>query len=259
MRPKILLCVLAIAGVACAQGLSEFGAAAAGGTTGGAAGKSVSDGITKVFGKVNQRTASAADKQPGAAKAEPLLQVGPGVPQSKSVIKPAPAPEAHAATTHSGRRSASERAKAKSPKAKSASAKPVRASNAQAVVPPPPSRGHEAVRASNDQAIVPPPPPREHEAVHVAERSASERRPEPVEAAPPPPSPAPPPHVTEQELARLSVGMKRDQVLALGPPSSRVTMFADGHLVEVYSYVTGDATLGTVRLSDGTVSSVSLP
>jgi hypothetical protein len=233
MRPKILLCALAIAGVACAQGLTEFGAAATGGAAGGAAGRSVSDGITKVFGKVNQHTAAAADKKPGAVKAEPLLQVGPGVPQSKPAAKQAAAPQAHAAATHSGRKASAKRVSSKSPSDKH-------------------------VRASNDQSIVPPPPPREHEAVHATERDVAERRPEPVEAAPLAPAPAPPPQVTEQELARVSVGMKRDQVLALGPPSSRVTMFDDGHLVEVYNYVAHDATLGTVRLSDGTVSSVNL-
>jgi hypothetical protein len=37
-----------------------------------------------------------------------------------------------------------------------------------------------------------------------------------------------------------------------------VTMFDDGHLVEIYRYQDRDVTLGVVRLSDGSVSSVQV-
>ena len=50
--------------VASAQAMTEYGAAAAGGAVGAAAGKKVSDGITNIFGKVDQQTKAAAKKEP---------------------------------------------------------------------------------------------------------------------------------------------------------------------------------------------------
>jgi hypothetical protein len=52
--------------------------------------------------------------------------------------------------------------------------------------------------------------------------------------------------------------MNREDVLRLGPPASRITMFDDGHVVEVYRYQTGDNSLGVVRLTDGAVSSTQV-
>ena len=62
---------LSLAGTAAAQSLTEFGAAAAAGATGGAAGKSVSDGIDKIFGKVNDQTKAAAKTDPSQQKTAP--------------------------------------------------------------------------------------------------------------------------------------------------------------------------------------------
>ena len=50
--------------------------------------------------------------------------------------------------------------------------------------------------------------------------------------------------------------MPRADVLKLGQPSSRITMFDEGHLVEVYSYREKGERFGLVKLSDGAVSSV---
>ena len=60
---RILAAFLLLNGLACAQNLTEFGAVAAGSTVGGASGKSVSNGITAIFGKVDQQTAKAAAKE----------------------------------------------------------------------------------------------------------------------------------------------------------------------------------------------------
>jgi len=50
--------------------------------------------------------------------------------------------------------------------------------------------------------------------------------------------------------------MTRAQVLKLGQPSARISMFENGGLLEIFSYYIHDQALGEVRLSDGTVSSV---
>ena len=89
-----------LAGAAWGQTLTEFGAAAAGGSVAGASGKKVSDGISAVFGKVNGTTdkAAAAGKpaaKPAAAKQSPVLEVSPGVPSADNGGVPAP-PETHA-------------------------------------------------------------------------------------------------------------------------------------------------------------------
>jgi hypothetical protein len=57
-----------------AQTMTEFGAAAAGATVGGASGKSVSDGINGIFGKLNQQTVKAAGKETPAKKETPALK-----------------------------------------------------------------------------------------------------------------------------------------------------------------------------------------
>ena len=64
--------------------------------------------------------------------------------------------------------------------------------------------------------------------------------------------------VTPEDLKTLASGTARAEVLKLGAPSSRITMFDDGHLVEIYRYQAHDTTFGVVRLSDGSVSSVQV-
>ena len=90
-----------LAAAAWGQTLTEFGAAAAGGSVGGAGGKKVSDGINSIFNKVGGVTdkASAAGKpadKPPAAKQQPALEVSPGVPKDDGSGVPAP-PETNVA------------------------------------------------------------------------------------------------------------------------------------------------------------------
>ena len=61
---RLLASFLFITAISCAQTLTEFGAVAAGSAVGGASGKSVSNGINAIFGKVDQQTAKAAAKEP---------------------------------------------------------------------------------------------------------------------------------------------------------------------------------------------------
>jgi len=103
------------------------------------------------------------------------------------------------------------------------------------LVPPPP--------AKKVVAVVPPPPPLAAPAPAVQI---------PVFVLPPPPQ------ATAEELRAVAGGTSRADVLKLGPPSSRITMFDDGHLVEIYRYQSRDTTFGIVRLSDGSVSSVQV-
>jgi len=104
------------------------------------------------------------------------------------------------------------------------------------VPPPPPSK--------RIVAVVPPPPP----ALPVVRV-----------ALPPAPLPPPPPQVTPDDLKTLASGTSRADVLKLGAPASRVTMVDDaGRLVEIYRYQNSDHAFGTVRLSEGAVSSVQV-
>jgi hypothetical protein len=107
------------------------------------------------------------------------------------------------------------------------------------LVPPPPPPVRRA-------AVVPPPPP------VASAATPSYIQPIPVLAPPPPP------HATPEALQALASGTNRSDVLKLGPPSSRITMYDDGHLVEIYRYQARDTTFGVVRLSDGSVSNVQV-
>jgi hypothetical protein len=67
----------------------------------------------------------------------------------------------------------------------------------------------------------------------------------------------PPPLVMSPEDFRsVSNGMTRADVLKFGAPAGKITMFEDGHLVEVYSYRQNGEKIGTLRLTDGAVSSI---
>jgi hypothetical protein len=169
------------------QSMVESAAAASGGSVGGVAGKKVSDGLSRIFNKVDQHAARAAKSAEDEKKANaPLLEVGPGVPKAGFVSVP----------------------------------------------PPPP-------------AVV------RHAAVH-AKPAPRSSQPPPIPVIVPPP----PPDVTAEDLKTVSAGMTRDDVLKIAPPSVRITMFDDGHLVEIYRYMAKETTVGAVRLSDGAVASV---
>ena len=185
-----------IAATSFAQNLTEFGAVAAGSAIGEAGGKKVSDGITAIFGKVDQQSAKAAGKETKKEKeAEAaLLKVAPGMPASDPGGVPLP-PEPR-------RRAAS------------APSLPI----AQITVP-------EEARQILTLADVAP-------------------------ALPPPPVMSP------DDFRSVSNGMTRADVLKLGAPAGKITMFEDGHLVEVYSYRQNGQRFGTLRLTDGAVSSI---
>jgi hypothetical protein len=191
---NIVLVILLGGSVASAQTMLEAGAAAAGGTAGGVAGKKVSDGLTRIFGKVDEAAGKSAREAKDANPATPLLEVGPGTPKSDG-----------------------------------------------SAVPPPPPAHHASNRRPAPAAPAPPP------AVET---------PIPV---PPPPPPPPPPEMTAQDMRQVTIGMTRGDVLKLGEPASRTTMFEEDRLVEIFHYVSKDANLGTIRLSNGAVASVQLP
>jgi hypothetical protein len=68
--------------------------------------------------------------------------------------------------------------------------------------------------------------------------------------------PKPPSPPADVDLAAIQTGMGRDALLALGIPSARITMYEDGHLLEIYQYHNHTLASGTVRLRDGAVSTV---
>jgi hypothetical protein len=111
-----------------------------------------------------------------------------------------------------------------------------------------------------DHSLVPPPPPARRAAAVVpaapAAPAAKSIAPEVIQPIPVLP---PPPQVTADDLRTVASGTARRDVLKLGVPASRITMYDDGHLVEIYRYQSRDTTLGVVRLSDGSVSSVQVP
>jgi hypothetical protein len=90
--------ILLFGGMAGAQTMTEFGAAAAGSTVGGAGGKTVSEGINNIFGKVGQQTVKAAGKEsaapkesaPKESKESPALTLAPGVPYGDTIVPPPP-------------------------------------------------------------------------------------------------------------------------------------------------------------------------
>ena len=228
--------VFALAGVALGQGLTEYGAAAAGGTAGGAAGKKVSEGVSAIFGKVDQQAKDAAKGKP-PVKQQPVAQqpVADAVPATAgtgfATASPGGAPAS--GTVHVA----------------AAKARPVR-STARSATPRVPV---------DDGSTVPAPPPApapvQRAAVVKAEVSASLRV---VDITPPLPPPPPPPQMKLEDLKTVELGTRRDQLLKLGAPASRITMFDNGHLLEIYHYASREATIGVVRLNDGAVASVEL-
>ena len=102
---------------------------------------------------------------------------------------------------------------------------------------------------------VPPPPPKRVAAKPSKPRSVSVP---PVRSSVMPADP--PPIPSSVDLAGIHNGMVRDSVLALGNPSARITMYEDGHIVEIYQYrASPQASVqssGTVRLRDGAVWAV---
>jgi hypothetical protein len=193
---RILASFLVISTIGFAQTLTEFGAVAAGSTVGGASGKSVSNSISAIFGKVDQQTAKAAAKETKKEK-EPeaeALKVAPGAPVADPGGVPLP-------PTPPAKRTAP-------------APRPV----AQYVVPA------EVARISSWADVAPVLPP--------------------------------PTVMSPEDLRSVSLGTTRADVLKYGPPSSKITTFEDGHVVEFYSYHENGQKFGGLKLTDGVVSSV---
>lgn len=221
------------------QSITEFGAAAATGAVGGAAGKNVSDGLTAIFGKVDDKTKADAKSDP--AKQKTAKPEG-AKPESSSVAATAPA------ATNPGPASRPAVKLAIKPASGPASGK-ARATTASVTSP---SR-----RGVLDSVPDPPPPAGQRAAVKSPPPLATLPEPE-LKLAPILPPPPPPREVTTEDLKSLTLGTVREDVLKMGLPASRITMIDDGHLLEIYNYAAKNATLGVVRLSDGAVSRVEI-
>lgn len=240
---------IVIAGAALAQTMTEFGAATAGGTIGGAAGKGVSEGVVSIFGKLDQQTKAAAKTAPtSAAPATPSKITAPaasapaGGPTADAGPPPAPSPAP-----------APRPRVAAAPAAKPVAKAPAKPAQDFDISPPRPRR--VVSRPALD--TVPDPPPPAHAEAKVAAAPAPPPPPV-VEIAPVLPPPPPPRQASLQDLKELTPGANREDVLRLGAPASRITMFDDGHLLEIYSYSANNTRIGVVRLNDGAVSKVEL-
>ena len=102
---------------------------------------------------------------------------------------------------------------------------------------------------------VPDPPPLPQEK-HVAPRPRPEPVIEVVELPPPPPPP--PPMMTAANLATVTQGMRRSQVLEMGRNAVHIMTTQNGHVEESLHYRDATNALGVVRLVDGTVARVDI-
>ena len=245
---KFLL-VVVVAVTAGAQTITEFGAAAATGTAGGAAGKKVSDGITTIFGKVDEKTKAAAKADPpkqetakpeAASSGPSAAATAPASPDPGPATKTAGGPAPRAAVKSSTKPAAARVSKPE---------KELETAN-------PPSNARTSGRVVPNSVPDPPPPAVPRAAVSKP-TPVPAPKPEP-EVAPLLPPPPPPREASAEDLKSIAPGTIREEVLKLGIPASRITMIDDGHLVEIYSYANRNATFGVVRLSDGAVSRVEL-
>jgi hypothetical protein len=229
---RALLLLVGLAGFAGAQTMAEYGAAAAGGATGGAAGKSVSQGLSTIFGKVDKQTAAAAKQgqaKTGDTQARPTSKAVQPAPQNVAAVA---APTTAPANSH-----ATPSATPASPRSSAKSAE------------------------SNE---VPEPPGTKKPVVHIAAKKPVQET-TLIAAVPVPmlnmiyaPELPPPPVATLESLKTIKTGAAREDVLRLGAPSSRISMFDDGHMGEIYRYTANDMTFGVVRLNDGVVSAIEL-
>lgn len=81
--------------------------------------------------------------------------------------------------------------------------------------------------------------------------------PEPQPGEVPQPAPAARPQPTVADLRAISPGASREAVIErLGTPAGRITLADENGLVEVYSFRSQDAKLGSVKLINGKVAEV---
>jgi hypothetical protein len=203
LAPIALLGSFLLVSGAEAQSLAEHAAAASGATVGTAAGKPLSNAITKIFGQTDtgtKKAASASVNSKTPAKAE-----GGAAP----LIAPA---------QQSG----------------GGGAMPSLGGSSSGGGSTPSRHGGFAQRSTAQYTAV--------------------NQPEAALAVQEPPRKEP----TAEELAGIQVGASEHElVLALGPPESTVTIPDDGHLVQICQYWSKGKQLGTVRLDNGQVVSVT--
>lgn len=72
-----------------------------------------------------------------------------------------------------------------------------------------------------------------------------------------PPAPAPK-EAAADDLKKVAAGTSREDLLKLGSPAGRITTDEDGHLIEIFQYSSNGVSLGSIHLTDGTVSSVQI-
>ena len=182
---RFSMMLVAIAGLASSQAITDAAAVIAGGSVGAGAGKKVGEGISNVFNNVDATTNKAAK-----TKTERVARVEK--PTEKAAPKPSQRADGGGTVLQTG---------------------PGGVVKDHSLVPPPPPK--------KLVAVVPPPPPVVMPPPTVVQ---------PVVVLPPPPV------ATADELKTLAGGTPRADVLKLGAPASRITMFDDGHLVEIYRY-----------------------
>ena len=120
-------------------------------------------------------------------------------------------------------------------------------------VPKPNTRASTAATAptATVAGYPPPPPPVRSATVHKAPAARVARVLPPAIPRIEPPESTP---VTRDELRLVTMGMQRPDVLRLGIPAAKITMYDDGHLVEIYRYLSNDTAIGAVRLTPSRVS-----
>ena len=230
---------LSVGTIACAQNMTEFGAVAAGSVVGGASGKAVSQGISAIFGKMDDQTVKAASKGEDKPRPKPSETSAVGSPSAVSAPSIASAPLVPSA--------------------------PLVADLPAGPSVPRAARAKRSAPASVDTTVPPPPPllvthAPEHKPVvaTVAPSSAPVlpfRLATLADVLPATPIP-PPPTMTPEAFKQIVAGMSKRDVLHLGDPSSKIAMFEDGHMVEMFSYRAGGQRYGRMCLEDGTVVAV---
>ncbi len=229
---------LLLATIACAQNMTEFGAVAAGSVVGGASGKAVSQGISSIFGKMDDQTVKAASKGDDKPKSKPSETSAVATPSAVGTPSIASAPVVPSA--------------------------PLVADIPGVPSVPKAARAKRSAPVSVDTTVPPPPPLVTHAPEHkpvVATVAPSSAPVVPFRLAtladvlPATPIP-PPPTMTPEAFKQIVAGMSKRDVLHLGDPSSKIAMFEDGHMVEMFSYRAGGQRYGRLRLEDGTVVAV---
>jgi hypothetical protein len=207
-----------------AQSLAEHGAAAAGATIGTAAGKPISNAVTKIFGQVDDQAKSASKTDVKVVRpvtsGEKPSPAGPATGSAQTLpAGPGPAPTSAGAGS-TGTDELTE------------PASPTRRSAAES------RRTAIRLRRQRESAAIEP----------------TATLPEPV-AAPIEPVVKEP---TAEEVAGIKIGASdQDVVATLGVPASRVTIpDDDGHLRETFQYWAKGSQIGTVRLDNGLVVKV---